>query len=83
MNNSKEIEGVGHIDFMDVEKTVFEQITAKCKLLGISVSELCRRANVDRGYIHKLKVGETIAVKNIKLLIKAANEIECENSEIE
>lgn len=64
------------INYMDENSTVYTQITKKCKDLGISVSELCRQAKVDRGFLHKLKCGETIAVTNIKLLISSLEAIE-------
>lgn len=58
----------------------FTELLLRCDALDISLSELCRRANVGRQTIEHWKKSEPQTLIFYKNLIKALNELEHEHN---
>lgn len=55
-------------DFLITEQPIGEQITARCKSLGVSVSELCRRANVRHYQVSQWKKHDPAGIAPLRRL---------------
>ncbi len=66
------------IDFTNDELTVHEQIKKKLDELGISESELCRKAGIDRQVMFRLSQKDSKPICHIRKLVITINEIEKE-----
>lgn len=57
---------------------VYEQIKEDCEMLGMSVSELCRRAGVTRATLENWKARNPKSIENyLKIQAIIKNEKEC------
>lgn len=53
-------------ELLNEETTTYVHIENTCREHGISVSELCRRANIDRQLMNSWKQGDPKSIKQLK-----------------
>lgn len=54
----------------------YKYIEDKCRDLNISISQLCRTANVDRQFMSHFKVKEPKTIQSLKSILSALRELE-------
>ena len=62
-----------HKNGVNLLSTLYNRIESVCKELGITVTEMCRRANVPRGNLSDLKMGRQkgLSAKNLQQIANA------------
>lgn len=58
---------------------VYDQIKKRCSTLGISISELCRKSNVDRQVLHNWKGKNPKTIDILLSLNESLNVLETKN----